>query len=675
MNNWDDYRFKDGTTPEDDVRSRADTTTMEIHSYGENFVMKDAPATEELFNEPIAEAAPTPEPVVEATPVNEPVAEAAPTPEPVVEATPVSEPVVEAVPTPEPVMQSAEPAKTAEPMVAQSAEPTPVQPVSEVSVEPAAQPAEPAPAAQPVEPIAQPAEPTPAVQPTEPTPAAQPAASTGTNIGSDTFWKIAESHAPVSEPQASTDFMSEYISEKPSEPAIEPDPYAVANGYIIPDAEEKAAEPAASAVSDDAGYAGSDGSYGADENYAYAGGGGGNYGGGDGGYGNYGESPYGQPEHTFRKREKTPMQITKKAFVAILILCMLATSLLTMGGVALMGNYFYKPATDATNYTLTKSDETLSYKSIINKVDATVVSIPTEAVATDSWMRNYVTQGAGSGVIIQEDGYILTCNHVIEGATKITVTLNNQKTYDAALVGADPGNDLAVLKIDAKGLTAAQYGDSKELEVGDQVIAIGNPLGELSNTATTGIISALNRTLNIDGKELSLLQTDASINPGNSGGALFNASGNLIGIVVAKSTGSDVEGLGFAIPIDKGAKIAKGLIENEDKEQTQEQQQSGNESGRPIIGIQLRDLSDEEAFMYGYAQGGIYIENVTSPNARAAGLQAGDRIVSIDGTNVASSTELKAALDEHKVGDKVKLVVIRGEEEVKVTVTLSAASE
>jgi serine protease Do len=290
--------------------------------------------------------------------------------------------------------------------------------------------------------------------------------------------------------------------------------------------------------------------------------GGGNNGGGNGGS-YYGSGAGPEPQRGGRvKKEKIPMQITRKAFVLILIICMLATSALTVGGMYVYGNYFASGSNSATNYTLSKSTETLSYKSIISKAQDSVVSITTESVSTDSWAQNYVTEGAGSGVIIQSNGYIVTCNHVISGASKITVTLNNKKNYTAKVIGTDSENDVAVLKINATGLTAATYGDSSKLQVGDSVVAIGNPLGELSNTATTGIISALNRNLTIEGQSMNLLQTDASINPGNSGGALFNSSGNLIGIVVAKSTGSDVEGLGFAIPINKVAKVAKNLIKN-----------------------------------------------------------------------------------------------------------------
>ena len=259
------------------------------------------------------------------------------------------------------------------------------------------------------------------------------------------------------------------------------------------------------------------------------------------------------------------MSISKRTFIISLIACIVVSS-----GISVAGMYFLSQripessgSGTATNYTLTSAKQGLSTDSIVKKSQPSVASITTESVSTDSWAGNYVTKGAGSGVVIQSNGYILTCYHVIKGAKKITVTLSNNKSYTAKVVGSDPANDLSVLKINAKGLKAATYGNSSTTKVGDQVVAIGNPLGQLSNTATTGIVSALNRRLNIDNKTLTLMQTDASVTPGNSGGGLFDASGNLLGIVESKSTGSNVEGLGFAVPINTAAKSAKKIIEKQ----------------------------------------------------------------------------------------------------------------
>ena len=205
-----------------------------------------------------------------------------------------------------------------------------------------------------------------------------------------------------------------------------------------------------------------------------------------------------------------------------------------------------------------------------------------------------------------------TCYHVIDGASKVTVTLKSGKEYKATIVGGDSENDIAVIKINATGLTAATYGDSSSLSVGSEVVAIGNPLGTLGGTATTGILSATDRELTVEGKTLNLLQTDASINPGNSGGGLFDAYGNLIGIVESKSTGSDVEGLGFALPVNKVAKVAKTIIEG------------GHIDGEAVIGVSVTELTKDEAQQYGFSKAGIYVAEVTTTNAQNAGLKVGD---------------------------------------------------
>ena len=228
----------------------------------------------------------------------------------------------------------------------------------------------------------------------------------------------------------------------------------------------------------------------------------------------------------------------------------------------------------------------------------------------------------------------------------------------------DSQNDIAVIKIKANNLTAATYGDSSELSVGSLVVAIGNPLGELGGSASTGIISALDRELTVGNKNLTLLQTDASINPGNSGGGLFDQYGNLVGIVVAKSTGSDVEGLGFAIPIKEAASIAKDLIEN------------GRVTGRAAIGVKIADISDAEtALQYGVKMTGVYIQEVTGSNAKSAGLQAGDMIYYLEDTKIETSSDLQSALSEHKPGETVKLTVIRNNKTVDLKVKLTESTQ
>ncbi len=381
--------------------------------------------------------------------------------------------------------------------------------------------------------------------------------------------------------------------------------------------------------------------------------------GSSGGSGGYSDRSYIPPEPPKKKpKAKTVVTMTRRGFILLIIVCMLVTSGLTFGGFVLYSNSRSADGT-ATNYTLTTSNESLSYNSIVKKTENSVVSITTESISTDSWIQNYITQGAGSGVIIQSDGYIMTCNHVISGAMKITVTLKDKKTYSAKLIGTDAENDIAILKIDAKNLSAATYGDSSKLEVGDQVIAIGNPLGQLGGTATLGIISALDRSLTIDGRTLNLLQTDASINPGNSGGALFDAAGNLIGIVVAKSTGSDVEGLGFAIPINTAAEIGKTIIKSGKSISTDEEQEETDDN-TPKIGVSVRDFTEEEAMQEGLSDGaGVYILSVTGGNAQRAGFQAGDKIIAVDREAVSSFEDLEKILKSHKKGDTVAVTVSR----------------
>ena len=375
------------------------------------------------------------------------------------------------------------------------------------------------------------------------------------------------------------------------------------------------------------------------------------------------------PVRPKKKREKKePKYITRKAFVVSLICCMLATSALTVGGYTLASNYGIGNTTkqvSATNYTLAKATGSeKSVQEIIAQNENAVVEIRTESVSRDAWLQNYVTEGAGSGVIVDTKGYILTCNHVIEGASKIVVTLKDGTELEASLVGADAQNDIAVLKVKASNVTAATYGDSSEMQVGDMVVAIGNPLGELGGSASSGIISALDRTITVDNREMTLMQTDTSINPGNSGGGLFDQYGNLIGIVVAKSTGSDVEGLGFAIPISKAAEIAKDLIEN------------GHVTGRPAIGITIVDASDAEtAMQFGLRMTGVYVKEVNDEAAKDAGFKAGDMIYYVGDTKIENQAGLTSALNKYKPGDKVKITVIRDNETVELTTTLIESAQ
>ncbi|MGN0469455.1 MAG: S1C family serine protease [Acutalibacteraceae bacterium] len=293
-----------------------------------------------------------------------------------------------------------------------------------------------------------------------------------------------------------------------------------------------------------------------------------------------------------------------------------------------------------------------------------VVEITTESTEYDSFYGQYVSKGAGSGVIISADGYIITNNHVVEGATSVKVRLTNEKSYDAKVIGKDSTLDVALIKIEATDLKPVTFGDSSKLAVGQIAIAIGNPLGKLGGTVTDGIISALDREIELDGKTMTLLQTNAAINPGNSGGGLFDSNGNLIGIVVAKSTsssnGTSVEGLGFAIPVNNIVDILDDL------------KTSGYVTGRPALGVTLVDVNTEQKqFMYRVNRLGAYVSSLTSGGAaEKAGIEIGDCITKIGDREVSSSSEIKAELAKLKAGDKIKVTVDRDGTEKTFDVTL-----
>ena len=299
-------------------------------------------------------------------------------------------------------------------------------------------------------------------------------------------------------------------------------------------------------------------------------------------------------------------------------------------------------------------------------VSPSVVVITTEQVVYSQWSwygQSQVESGAGSGVIISSDGYILTCAHVVDGASTITVTIGD-KDYTATLVGEDTTSDIAVIKIDADGLTPATVGNSDSLKVGQSVMAVGNPLGELGGTVTGGMISALNRSVTIQGSSsvntMSLIQMDASVSPGNSGGGLFNMNGELIGLVNAKSSSSDAEGLGFAIPINDAIKVAQDLLEN------------GYVSGRPYMGITYLAVTDAQtAAQLNVTAYGVYVVDVAQGGpADKAGLKTGDRIVSIDGTEIAQKDDLGTLIQQHAAGDTLSITVAREGQMQTVSLTL-----
>ena len=268
--------------------------------------------------------------------------------------------------------------------------------------------------------------------------------------------------------------------------------------------------------------------------------------------------------------------------------------------------------------------------------------------------------GSGSGVIYSSDGYVITNYHVVEGASRVTVLLGEEEV-DAKVIGFDSVQDIALLKVDRTGLPAAQMGDSSAVRTGEFVIAIGSPLGdELAGTTTFGMVSYANRTLDLDGALVTMIQTDAAINSGNSGGALLNVDGQVIGINSRKTSGSTtsgatIEGIGFAIPINEVRATVDELI-------------ATGKITRPGLGITGQEVSG----YYGYVPGGIMVATVSEGSpAQAAGMQVQDIITAIDGKEISTLSELRAALYSHKIGDTITVTVFRESKSIDLTVTLA----
>ena len=309
-----------------------------------------------------------------------------------------------------------------------------------------------------------------------------------------------------------------------------------------------------------------------------------------------------------------------------------------------------------------------SLSDVVAKTADSVVEITQYSTSTSMFSsQSYTSQGNGSGVIISADGYILTNNHVISGAEKITVRLRNGKEYEATLVGKDSKTDVAIIKIDAQDLTVATIADSSKTKVGDFVLAIGNPLGELGGTVTYGYISALEREIKIDNSTMNLMQFDAAVNPGNSGGGLFNVYGELIGIVSAKSTGYDVEGLGFAIPINDINKVTSDILD------------LGYATNRAFLGIKLENAVYSYNNQYGglfgmfYQQmqyGATVAEVVKDSPAEKAGIEVKDIIVSINGKAISSASEATSEVAALSVGDEIEIGIIRDGRTKTVKATL-----
>ena len=300
-------------------------------------------------------------------------------------------------------------------------------------------------------------------------------------------------------------------------------------------------------------------------------------------------------------------------------------------------------------------------------VGPSVVGITNKAVARDFFNNPVESQGVGSGVIFKNDGgksYIVTNNHVIDGASELIVSLSDGRSLPGKLVGADALTDLAVVEVDDGNLPTADFGDSDATVVGESVIAIGNPMGlEFQGSVTSGVVSALNRTLGDGDARIKLLQTDAAINPGNSGGALVNMDGKVIGINSAKISKEGVEGLGFAIPINAARPILQNLIKN-------------GKVVRPYLGLYGLDQQMAARFGMQLNAQGIYVYRVVPGGPLdQAGLQHGDVIVKLDGTDVKDFASLQSVMDKHNVGDSVSLDYTRNGSDHEVTVVLQESPQ
>lgn len=317
----------------------------------------------------------------------------------------------------------------------------------------------------------------------------------------------------------------------------------------------------------------------------------------------------------------------------------------------------------------TGTKKALSTIEIYKTASPSVVAISTAGTTTTmdffGQQRQVEVESAGSGVIISKDGYILTCNHVVEGMDEVVVVMADGEEHTAKVIGGDSATDLAVLKIDLNNLTPVILGDSDQLQIGELAVAIGNPLGLYSQPSqTSGIISGKERVLVVEGNNgsgvemMNLLQHDAAINPGNSGGGLFNSYGELVGITSAKSAGTAIEGMGFAIPINDAKTIINDLV-------------NYGYVVRPQIGISGVSINEEDAKAYSMPAGVFVAEVVEGGAADKAGIVKGDVITKVDGDAITSIEELTRLKNSKKVGDTMKLTVVHGEDTKEMTITLT----
>ncbi len=317
--------------------------------------------------------------------------------------------------------------------------------------------------------------------------------------------------------------------------------------------------------------------------------------------------------------------------------------------------------------TLVSNGESLSPSQVYAKNVGSVVAISNQTT-TNVWGQVSETASSGTGFVLTADGYILSNYHVVEGATRLTVMTYLGDEYEAKLIGFDEVNDVAILKVEATGLAPVTIGSSENLIVGDQVVAIGNPLGELTSSLTVGYISAKDRTINTDGNLIDMMQTDAAINPGNSGGPLFNMKGEVVGITTAKYSGStgsgaSIEGIGFAIPIDDVMNMAGDLMEH------------GYLTNQAYLGVFVRDMDSSTASMYALPTGAYVVGVNEGSCAETAGILPKDIIIGVGDHEVDSRSALTNALRKFKAGDSTTITVFRSGQELELPITFDVRPE
>ena len=394
-----------------------------------------------------------------------------------------------------------------------------------------------------------------------------------------------------------------------------------------------------------------------------------------------GDSNVTEPVYNTRNYAEEPAAVeTKKKghgakLVAVMLACALAGGAVGAGATGAVRTAMNRSAnttTIAVSDRETTEVETvavtgakkLSYTELYQANIDSVVSINT-TITTNVFNQTVENASAGSGFIITADGYIVTNQHVVSGADTVQVTLYSGQTYAATVIGGDSDYDVAVIKIDAAGLQPVTLGSSESVNVGDTVLAIGNPLGELTFSMSQGIVSSVNRAINVDGTPFNMIQVDASINPGNSGGPLMNLYGQVVGIVSAKYSeysSTTVEGLGFAIPIDDVTSVITEIME------------SGSVSDKAYMAITCGTMTAEMAAQYQYdVDTGVFVYSVVSGGAgEKAGLRMGDVITKLNDTVITTRTDLTAALKSFRAGDTAALQVYREGSYVDVTITFDA---